>query len=216
MTQKISNQKAQAHICTPLSVSDLPANISHRKVSSEAFSVWIRQLLFNARQGTVGVKTRAQVARSGKKPWKQKGTGRARAGTARSPLWRGGGIIFGPQLRVRTLDVPQKVKSGVLNTLLYDFVNNSKVLVADWVFTQDRPKTKEAVHFLEQANIQDHAIVLFVAPDDILTQASFANIPNVQMVLYGAPNAYDLVSGARWLILKKDLELFNEMVEKWT
>src|SRR5690349_1347424 len=128
MTQKISTQKAHANVCTPLSVSDLPAHISHRKVSSEAFSVWIRQLLFNARQGTVGVKTRAQVARSGKKPWKQKGTGRARAGTARSPLWRGGGIIFGPQLRVRTLDVPQKVKSGVLNTLLYDFVNNSKVL----------------------------------------------------------------------------------------
>lgn len=214
--QKMSDKKSQASICTPLVVKDLPEGISERKVSHEAFSMWVRQLLFNARQGTVHAKTRAEVSRSGRKPWKQKGTGRARAGTARSPLWRGGGIVFGPQARVRTLDIPQKVKRGVLNALLYEYINNEKILLADWIFTDDKPKTKEAIVLLQQANVQNQPVVLFVAPEDILIQASFANIPNVQLVLYDAPNAYDLASGKWWLVLKKDLGQFKEMVEKWT
>ena len=196
-------------------VGDLPDTISQRKVSHEAFSVWVRQLLLNSRQGTVYSKTRAEVCRTGKKPWKQKGTGRARAGTARSPLWRGGGVIFGPQKRVRTLDVPQKVKRGVLNTLLYKFISNEKLLVADWLFAGDKPRTKDAYQLLLQAGIQNQSVVFFVASDDFLIQASFANVPNVQLVLYDAPNAYDLVSGKWWLVLKKDLGLFTEMVEKW-
>jgi len=213
--QKKSTQETKAKICTPLFVGDLPDTISQRKVSHEAFSVWVRQLLLNSRQGTVYSKTRAEVCRTGKKPWKQKGTGRARAGTARSPLWRGGGVIFGPQKRVRTLDVPQKVKRGVLNTLLYKFISNEKLLVADWLFAGDKPRTKDAYQLLLQAGIQNQSVVFFVASDDFLIQASFANVPNVQLVLYDAPNAYDLVSGKWWLVLKKDLGLFTEMVEKW-
>lgn len=215
--QKMSaNKKTQTDSrYTPLIIKDLPEGITHRKISHEAFSLWVRQLLFNGRQGTVGVKSRAEVNRSNKKPWKQKGTGRARAGTARSPLWKGGGVVFGPQQRIRTLDIPQKVKSGVLNMLLYNFVNNEKVLIVDWIFSQEKPRTKEAIHLLQESGIQNQSIILFVAPDDIFMQASFANIPNVQMVLYDAPNAYDLVSGNWWLVLKRDLGLFNKMVEKW-
>lgn len=214
-SQKNSTKKTDAASCIPLQIQDLSANISPRDISNDAFSTNIRQLRFNERQGTVGVKTRAEVNKSRKKPWKQKGTGRARAGSARSPLWRGGGIIFGPQLRVRKLDLPQKVRQGVLNSLLFDFINREKLLVADWVFEHNTPKTKEAASFLNQANLQNQSVVLFVAAHDIHTQASFANIPYVLLVLYDAPNAYDLASGQWWVVLKKDIDLFNEMVEKW-
>ena len=213
--QKISPKKTQSKICNPLQIKDLPDNISQRKVSHEVFSMWVRQLLLNVRQGTVHVKSRADVSLSGRKPWKQKGTGRARAGTARSPLWRGGGIIFGPRPRIRTLSVSRKAKRGILNILLYNFVNNQKVLIADWALAGDKPKTKEAISFLQQASIYNQSAVLFVTSDDLLTQASFANIPNVQLVLYDAPNAYNLISGLWWLVLKKDRDLFIEMVKKW-
>jgi large subunit ribosomal protein L4 len=216
MSSKIANKKTESTVCTPFLLKDLPENFSQRDASQKDFSVWVRQLLQNSRQGTVHVKTRSEITRTGKKPWKQKGTGRARAGSACSPVWRGGGISFGPQPRVRTLDISQKSKRGVLNALLHDVISKEKLLIADWLFTDAKPKTREAANFLRQAGIPQHQLVtVFVAPDDFLLQASFANIANVQMMLYDAPNVYDLVSGKLWLAFKKDLSLLTEMVEKW-
>src|SRR5680860_633450 len=88
---------------------------SVEKVSPKAYSTWIKVLLQNWRQGTVGCKGRSDVAKSTKKPWKQKGTGRARAGSARSPLWRGGGVTFGPQKRSRKLKFPRNIKDSILS-----------------------------------------------------------------------------------------------------
>ena len=94
-----------------VSLQDLSLDVSQKKeVTPVGFSTWIRSLRQNWRQGTVGCKGRSDVAHSNKKPWKQKGTGRARAGSPRSPLWRGGGVTFGPQARVRTLAVPAQLK----------------------------------------------------------------------------------------------------------
>src|SRR5690348_15481044 len=99
--QKNINQIDTSAICRLVSAEELSLQREDRTlVSVQSFSTWIRSLLQNWRQGTVGVKGRSDVARSNKKPWKQKGTGRARAGSARSPLWRGGGVIFGPSPRV--------------------------------------------------------------------------------------------------------------------
>ena len=106
-TQKVKKTKKSASTTVQqVSLQDLNLDASQKKVATVAFSTWIRSLLQNWRQGTVGCKGRSDVNRSNKKPWKQKGTGRARAGSARSPLWRGGGVIFGPQPRVRTLTLP--------------------------------------------------------------------------------------------------------------
>src|ERR1700731_1034429 len=92
-----AREQSGAVVITPQDLSLKTEN--RRKDNSKGFAVAIRVLLQNWRQGTVGCKDRSEVWRTGKKPWKQKGTGRARAGTPRSPLWRGGGIIFGPQAR---------------------------------------------------------------------------------------------------------------------
>src|SRR5690348_5288778 len=85
-----------------------------KKAAPASFSTWIRVLANNWRQGTVACKGRADVAYTNRKPWRQKGTGRARTGSARSPLWKGGGAIFGPQARTRTLKLAKKMKHKVL------------------------------------------------------------------------------------------------------
>src|SRR5579863_8752187 len=89
-----------------------------KKATPASFSTWIRVLAKNWQQGTVACKGRSDVAYTNRKPSKQKGTGRARAGSARSPLWKGGGVIFGPQARVRTLKMARKMKHKVLLTML--------------------------------------------------------------------------------------------------
>src|SRR3990170_8981839 len=102
-------------LSTLLTMKSVGISIPEKPASREEISTWVRVLVHNWHQGTVGVKGRSDVAFSGKKPWKQKGTGRARAGTARSPLWRGGGVIFGPQAKVKTLRVSQKQKKNVMH-----------------------------------------------------------------------------------------------------
>jgi large subunit ribosomal protein L4 len=183
--------------------------------SLKSFSNWIRALLQNWRQGTVGVKDRSEVARSNKKPWKQKGTGRARAGSARSPLWRGGGVVFGPSPRVARKKLPKNVKNKVLSSLLVDAVNNGNISCVTWQFTDEKPKTTRIISLLKEMNLTDKKVLFFISPNDHLIAASCANIPNVQVVAYDQPNAYSLALGKHWIIFDKDLDTFKEVVSRW-
>lgn len=186
-----------------------------RQECNVSFSTWVRSLMQNWRQGTVACKGRSDVALSNKKPWKQKGTGRARAGSARSPLWRGGGVTFGPQERVRSLRVSQSVKKKVLGDVLYGFLTNGKISSLSWVTGENRPKTSEAFSAIKKAGIESERLILFVKPDDYLTQESFSNLPNVSMMYFDQPNAFDLVNGNRWVFLEKDFDVFKDMVVRW-
>ncbi len=185
-----------------------------RTMRPEGFAVAVRVLLQNWRQGTVSCKTRSEVSLTGRKPWKQKGTGRARAGTPRSPLWRGGGIIFGPQPRVRTLTVSRKTRQGIFNALLWDRLESQRIRALDWV-ELTAPKTSAAAAMLKQAGFADKKVTLFVAPDNYMVQSSFANIPNVQMLFFDQPNAYALAHGDYWVFLQSDRESFKRMVSSW-
>ena len=169
----------------------------------------------NWRQGTVSSKGRSDVARSGKKPWKQKGTGRARAGTARSPIWRGGGVTFGPQKRIRTIKINQKQKQTVLQQLLADYINKNKISWIDWSVKDESPSTSLAYNTLKKASLAGKRVNLFLTSDDILTYASFNNIPKVRILYFDQPNVFDLSNGEHWVFLKKDLDMFKGMVSKW-
>lgn len=186
-----------------------------KKVSPSGFSQCVRVLRQGWRQGTVGCKGRSDVSFSNKKPWKQKGTGRARAGSARSPVWRKGGVIFGPQPRVRQLTVSKKMRQAVFGDILLKLLNNKNVLSLNWAPENDTPKTAHAHALLVNAGLQNDKIILFVSRDDRFTHASFANLPNVQMLLFDQPNAFDLAFGDYWVVLNKDLEAFKEMVSAW-
>lgn len=211
-TEKIRQQKANVRI---FSADDMAVQLPEQKVSEIGFSTCVRAHLQNIRQGTVSSKGRSDVAYSNRKPWKQKGTGRARAGSARSPLWRGGGNVFGPQPRVKRLCVPKQIKRQGMYALFFDFLNNEKIMCADWQLTNNTPKTAQAYALLQNAHMTNQRIALFVSSDDVLTQLSFANIEFVEIFFFDQPNVYDLARNSYWLFLQKDFNHFKKMVLQW-
>lgn len=181
----------------------------------QEFATYIRASEQNRRQGTLGSKTRGEIAFSNKKPWRQKGTGRARCGSRRSPLWRKGGVIFGPQPRVRTLKLNKKVKRHVLQAMLVQQVVQNNVFALDWKLDQETPKTSVACTMLRTAGLLGKNIVLFVNHDDVQTHAAFYNLPSVRMLSFDQPNALDMAHGDCWVVLEKDVDMFKKMVGAW-
>lgn len=197
-----------------VTADDLGLSGLKRRRVTVGFSIWIRALMQNWRQGTLGCKDRSEVNKTNKKPWKQKGTGRARAGSARSPLWRGGGVIFGPQPRVRTLRIAQQVKHVVLKHVLRDRVVNGKVIAAQWNEV-DKPSTATAYAFLKNIGLANKKVVLVLPWDDVITRASFGNIAHVFIVPFDQLNAFNIAYGEAILVFDKDIQQFKQVVEQW-
>jgi large subunit ribosomal protein L4 len=179
------------------------------------YALCIRKHLQNWRQGTVSVKGRADVAYTNHKPWRQKGTGRARAGSRRSPLWRGGGVIFGPQPRTRTLKVTRKQRQLVMQEIINQYVENNRIIMMDWQIDGLRPSTKAAADVLKRLELSNYKVNMFVQPGDIVTQASFNNIGSVSVLLFDELNVYDLTGADYWILKKSDLDAFKSMVARW-
>lgn len=180
-----------------------------------AISDYVRALLQNWRQGTVWSRGRADVSFSNKKPWKQKGTGRARAGSPKSPLWRGGGVTFGPQERVRTLKTNKKMRQLALLSLLSDYVDRGALTVVDWIVSGDKPNTAAAHMMLKNHGLLNKRVTIFIPTGDALMYASLVNIPTVAVMNFDQPNAFDLMRSHHWIVFKKDQNLFREMVAQW-
>ncbi len=197
-----------------LSMTDLEL-VASEKDMSQSYAVWIRALLQNWRQGTVGCKGRADVSLSTRKPWKQKGTGRARAGTARSPLWRGGGVIFGPQPRTRTLKVTKRTKYDVMRALLVTYIENKKIISYDLQLVDGKPSAKTGALALQNMNITGKKVSIFLQRDDYSSWLSLRNLPNVQIISFDALNAYSLSNSDYLVVLKKDFSNFKDMVAQW-
>lgn len=143
------------------------------------------------RSGTQSTKTRAEVSGGGAKPFKQKGTGRARAGSIRAPQWRGGGIALGPKPRKYDQKTPKKVKRLALRSALSDRAGEGKVIVVtEWNFTS--PSTREAVAALKSLGVQGRALVV-IDPTDLNAHRSFRNIPTVHVITPGELNTYDVL-----------------------
>ncbi|UNE35364.1 50S ribosomal protein L4 [Vermiphilus pyriformis] len=183
--------------------------------SSVPFAISVRALRQNWRQGTVACKGRSDVAFSNKKPWKQKGTGRARAGSRRSPIWRSGGVSFGPQPRTRTLTVTKNAKRYALRHVLSHFLQNSNVIQLQNAFDIESPSTSYAYKLLKSANLHTKKINVFVNPHDLVTYASFVNLPNVRVLFFDQPNTFELAHADCWVFLAKDMDYFKDMVATW-
>lgn len=183
--------------------------------TSQEYAVWVRVLLQNWRQGTVSCKDRGEVNYTNKKPWKQKGTGRARAGSARSPLWRGGGVIFGPQPRIKTLKINKKSKGRVLSALMSKYAEQERLYALDWQLQQDIPSTSMVYKALSDSGLVDKKVTLFLDRTDIKHWVSIRNLSHVQILSFDDVNAYDLSLGNCIVVLKKDYDMFKDMVKKW-
>jgi large subunit ribosomal protein L4 len=145
------------------------------------------------RAGTHSTKTRAERRGGGAKPWRQKGTGRARQGSIRSPQWRGGGIAHGPKPRDYSQKTPKKMIKLALRSALSDRAADGKILVVD-VFGFDAPKTATAVKIIDDLGLADEGRILLVLDEaDANAALSFRNIPNVHVLPSGELNAYDVL-----------------------
>lgn len=194
---------------------DLNIEVSAPEQGQRAYAVSIRRLLQQWRQGTVGHKGRSDVNMSGKKPWRQKGTGRARASSARSPLWRKGGVTFGPQARVHEIKISRKQRQLGLKTAFDGALAHNSFYCLDVAFDTEKPSAKAARQALKSIGVENNKVVLFLPFHDTKTYLSFRNMPNVHVVFFDQPNAFDLSNGQSWVFFKKDANLFTDMVAKW-
>lgn len=186
------------------------------KVASEASASHIvhraivRQMA-NARQGTASTKTRAEVSGGGRKPWRQKGTGRARAGSNRSPLWRGGGVIFGPKPRDYSTKMNRKERRLALRTAFQSRVEDL-VIVQDFADQLPRPKTKELTQAIARWGIDPTAkILLILSERDETVYLSARNIANLKLLSASGLNVYDLLAADKILVTASALAKIQEV-----
>jgi large subunit ribosomal protein L4 len=188
-------------------------------VSDEVFGgrikdhlVWESVVHANAaqRRGTHMTKTRGLVSGTGKKPWRQKGTGRARVGEARNPLWRKGGTVFGPQPRSYDYSVPKKVEKGALRAALAARLRDQAVVVVDQL-AAETVKTKGAAEMLKRLGVTGKGLLVDVKLDEKLALA-VRNIDGVRPVEAGRLTARDLAGGGRIVVTRAALERLQEVL----
>ncbi|MBI4734274.1 MAG: 50S ribosomal protein L4 [Rubrobacteridae bacterium] len=151
----------------------------------------VRAQLAAARRGTAKTKTRSEVRGGGKKPWRQKGTGRARTGSIRAPHWVGGGTIFGPTPRDYSFSIPKKMRKVALRGILSAKAKEGNLIILD-DFGLEAPKTKDAIQILKNLNVDKKATVI-VGEDQFTAVQSVRNIENVRVIFSSELNAYDLL-----------------------
>jgi large subunit ribosomal protein L4 len=168
----------------------------------------------NARQGTVSTKTRSEVSGGGRKPWRQKGTGRARAGSNRSPLWRGGGVIFGPKPRDFSVKMNRKERRLALRTAFQSRADDL-IVVEDFADQLSRPKTKELVQAIARWGIdEDEKVLLIVAERNENVYLSARNISRLRLISADNLNIFDLLLADKVVAtasaLAKVQEVYND------
>jgi len=157
--------------------------------------------LANRRQGTQSAKTRAEVSGGGRKPFRQKGTGRARAGSTRSPIWRKGGVVFAPQPRSYSYTLPKKVRRLALKSALSSKVQNGNIIILDQL-TMPEPKTKEFAGMLNNLKVDNKALVVTANVDGTVVKSA-RNIPGVTPTHASSLNVYDVLVHDK-LIMTRD------------
>ncbi len=169
----------------------------------------VNMQLANRRQGTHDTKTRSEVRGGGRKPWRQKGTGRARAGSTRSPIWRSGGIVFGPHPRDYAYSLPKKVRRLALKSALSSKVLEQNIIVLDQM-TLDAPKTKDMVRILNNLNANKALVV--TADRDLNVEKSARNIEGIKPLRAEGVNVYDLLKYTKLVITKDAVAKIEEVL----
>lgn len=192
--------------------------VEEMELSEEIFGVEINEhvvyevvknQLANKRQGTQSAKTRAEVRGGGRKPWRQKGTGRARQGSIRSPQWKGGGVVFAPKPRDYSYSVPKKVKRLALKSVLTDKLQNNEMIVVDHL-SFDAPKTKDMKKVLANLKADKKALIVMAEKDaNVIRSAN--NIPNVATTLVNTINVYDILKYNSFIITKEAVKRVEEV-----
>lgn len=185
----------------PVGKINLPDDIFGVQAKQSVLHEAVINFLANQRQGTHATKTKGLVSGGGRKPWKQKHTGRARAGSIRSPLWRGGGIVFGPEPRDYSYKLPKKVRRLALKTALSAKMADGEITIIDG-FSINMPKTKDMVAILKNLGLEEKSTLIVIHGKDEALMLSVRNIPNVKVMKVSDLNSYDVVVHDRLLMTK--------------
>jgi len=191
---------------------ELDKEIFNGEVNEPVLYQVVKMYEANQRQGTASTKTRSDVRGGGRKPWRQKGTGRARAGTIRSPLWRGGGKIFGPHPRDYSSSVPKSVKRLALISSLNAKLNDKNIVIIDDI-KLEKAKTKEFAAVLRNIKADRKPLVVLDGKDETVIRAS-RNIANLLLRDYKALNAYEVLKQQKLVLTQKALEALTKTLVK--
>jgi large subunit ribosomal protein L4 len=164
----------------------------------------------STRQGTHAVKNRSEVRGGGAKPWRQKGTGRARHGSMRSPIWVGGGVVFGPTPRSYSYKLPKKMRRLALKSALSSKVKEDNLVVLEGL-SLEAPKTKEIVTILKALDVDSKALIV-TAEEDVTVEKSVNNLPNVKTIPVSQLNVLDLIAYDKLIISKAAAEKAGEVL----
>lgn len=190
---------------------ELNDNIFGVEVNEAVLHQAVVMQLANQRLGTAATKTRAMVRGGGKKPWKQKGTGRARAGSIRSPLWVGGGTTFGPAPRSYAFSMPRKARRLAIKSALSAKVKSGELLVLEDIKFAE-PKTKNVVKMLDDLkSAETKALIILGETDETVTKSS-RNIPGVKTINTNGVNVYDLLYHDKVIVTKDAVAKIEEVL----
>lgn len=193
-----------------VSDTELSASVFGIEPNMHAMHEVVRAQRAARRAGTHSTLTRGQVRGGGKKPWRQKGTGRARQGTIRAPQWAGGGTVFGPHPRSYAFKVPSKVVKLAMRSALSVKAADGELVVVD-AFSFEKPCTKEAAAILKSLDLNGR-ITLVITDDDINTYLSFRNIPAVRVLAASEANTYDFIDNKALVFTSAALSRIEEVL----
>ena len=179
------------------------------KVNEDAMHRVVKMILANRRQGTQSTLTRAEVRGGGRKPWRQKGTGRARHGSIRSPQWTHGGVVFAPKPRSYRFSIPKKVRRLAMKSALTTKVESNNLIVLDEL-NFDAPKTKQVINMLENLKVDSKTMIVLAEKNENV-EKSARNIPNVKTTLVNMLNVYDILNYDKFIITKAAVEKVEEV-----
>ncbi len=187
----------------------LKPEVFEADINENAVYQVVRAYLSSVKKKTAKVKTRSEVSGGGKKPWRQKGTGRARAGTIRSPLWKGGGVAFGPSPRESSIKVTKKIKQkALLSALSYKAKENQIIILDD--LRMEKPQTKKAKEILDKLNLKESITLVFGEGEEVVGK-SFRNLPKIEIVNAKEINPYFVLNNEKLILTKKSVEYINQV-----
>ena len=189
---------------------ELSDNIFGIKPNKPAMHTMVVNYLANQRQGTQSTLTRSEVRGGGKKPWRQKGTGRARQGSTRSPQWRHGGVALGPKPRSYRFSVNKKVKRLALKSALSTKVTDNNIIVLDKI-SMEEFKTKTIVQMLNDLNMSGSKALIVMPSVDKFVIKSAGNIPGIKTALPNTINVYDILKYEKFIVVLDALSMIEEV-----
>ncbi len=208
-TLKLDILNNEGKIISDFNISE---NIFGRELNSDLIAHYVRVYLTNQRVGNAHTKTRGEVSGAGKKPWKQKGTGRARVGSIRSPLWVKGGITHGPRSKTFRLELPKKMRVGALLNVLSARYNSNNIKLIDSLVISDI-KTKSFESFMGNLSLLGTKTLIIVSDKNDNLIKSARNLDRVSVKMLSNLNAYDILNNSNILFDKKSIEALESKYE---